>query len=73
MLSFYVLMNSIKEQLSLNEVHGIVWTRTSYQLADCLTKKTAPSDTLLHVLKAGDFKLDLETHFIDKQCLINTN
>ena len=36
---------SIKEQMTLREVYGIVWTRTELQLADCLTKKTASPET----------------------------
>ena len=62
---------AIKEQLVLKEVHGIAWTRTSFQLADCLTKNLASSESLLHVLRAGNYEIDLETHCITSMGLIS--
>ena len=48
---------AIKEQLELKEVTEIKWTPTNLQLADCLTKASAPSELLLKVITTGDFKL----------------
>ena len=48
---------SIREQIELKEVSAIKWVPTHIQLADCLTKSKAPSDTLIKVLTSGDFEL----------------
>ena len=61
---------AIKEQLMLKEVHSIVWTRSETQLADCLTKSTASPKALFHVLRAGNFNIDLTTYCITSSELI---
>ena len=50
---------SIKEQIELQEVHNVIWKPTQLQLADCLTKATASPESLLYVLRKGDFVIDL--------------
>ena len=47
----------IKEKCHTREVHQIEWIPKEKQLADCMTKKGANSDTLLNVLTSG--RLDL--------------
>ena len=48
---------SIREQLELKEVNEIKWTPTNLQLADCLTKGSAPSELLIKVLTSGEFEI----------------
>ena len=50
---------SIKEQISLKEVADVKWVPTQLQLADSLTKSTAPTAPLIHVLTTGQFNIDL--------------
>ena len=48
---------SIREQIELKEVAKVKWTPTHLQLADCLTKAQASSETLIRVLTSGDFSV----------------
>ena len=48
---------SIREQIELKEVAEVKWTPTHLQLADCLTKAQASSETLIRVLTSGDFSV----------------
>ena len=50
---------SIREQLELKEVAEVKWTPTELQLADCLTKSTAPNESLIHVLTTGELNIQL--------------
>ena len=41
---------SLREMLERQELDQVCWIQSSDQLADCLTKKTASSESLLNVL-----------------------
>ena len=51
-------MSTLKEMVSLGEVHAIKWCAGSMQFANCMTKKGAKADQLMDVLRSG--KLDLK-------------
>ena len=45
-------LGAIKQSIELREVN-LQWLPGSFQLANCLTKKGAPSNELLHVIRTG--------------------
>ena len=47
---------SLKEMLERQELDQVCWIESSDQLADCLTKKTASSESLLNVLHFSTLK-----------------
>ena len=43
----------LREQLATKDLTKIKWVESNMQLADCLTKKGASTDKLIHVLNSG--------------------
>ena len=46
---------TIKEMLSRGEIYKITWKQTTFQIANCLTKKGASCDCLFRIITTGKY------------------
>ena len=51
-------VSSIKEQLRIGEISSVSWCSGKDQLADCMTKRSAPGLGLMQVFQTGRRNLD---------------
>ena len=49
-------VEGIRQHIQLGEISKCIWIPTALQLADCLTKNTAPPENLIGCLTSGELR-----------------